>query len=208
MTFRRFFCHALARRLLLGLWTVLVLFSAPVHAQGITVQQASLEADSVGGWNLDARFDFELNSSLEDAINKGIPLYFTTSFELTRPRWYWFDESTSHVSQSIRLSFQPLTREYRISSGGSQLGGLKIGGVAFTFYSLQEALTLIKHVNSWHVIDSGQVQPGETYTASVRMQLDTALMPKPFQIDAVNNHDWNLSSDWKRFEFKVDDNAK
>nr|WP_274389455.1 DUF4390 domain-containing protein [Paraburkholderia tagetis] len=169
----------------------------PARADSISVQRASLQADG-SGWSLDARFDFELNSSLEDAVNKGIPLYFTTDFELTRPRWYWFDEQPVSVSQSIRLSFQPLTREYRVSSGGLQLG----------FTTLADALAVIKHVTSWHVIDSKQVGPGETYTASVRMQLDVALMPKPFQIDAVNNRDWNLASDWKRFNFTVAERAK
>jgi hypothetical protein len=167
-------------------------------AEGIAVQQASLSADSVGGWNLDARFDFQLNASLEEAVNKGVPLYFTTHFELTRARWYWFDEHAVSASQSIRLSFQPLTREYRVSSGGLQLG----------FESLKEALAVIKHVTSWHVIDRAQAQTGETYTASVRMRLDTDLMPKPFQIDAVNNRDWNLSSEWWHFPFTAADHAK
>jgi hypothetical protein len=182
------------------LWMVLAFWlSAPgaAYADSIAVQRASLQSDG-GGWSLDARFDFELNSNLEDAVNKGIPLYFTTDFELSRPRWYWFDEQPVSVSQSIRLSFQPLTREYRVSTGGLQLG----------FSTLKDALAVIQHVTSWHVIDRNQVQNGETYTASVRMQLDIALMPKPFQIDAVNNRDWNLSSDWKRFTFTVTERAK
>jgi hypothetical protein len=171
--------------------------AGPARADSIAVQRASLQSDS-NGWSLDARFDFELNSNLEDAVNKGIPLYFTTDFELSRPRWYWFDEQPVSTSQSIRLSFQPLTREYRVSSGGLQFG----------FSSLNDALAVIKHVTSWHVIDRNQVRTGETYNASVRMQLDIALMPKPFQIDAVNNRDWNLASDWKRFTFTVTERAK
>ncbi|HLX00858.1 MAG TPA: DUF4390 domain-containing protein [Trinickia sp.] len=187
-------------RLAAALWIALALCLAaagPACADPISVQRASLQADGTG-WNLDARFEFELNSSLEDAVNKGIPLYFTTDFELSRPRWYWFDEQPVSVSQTIRLSFQPLTREYRVSSGGLQLG----------FASLNEALAVIKHVTSWHVIDRNQVTLGETYNASVRMQLDTALMPKPFQVDAVNNRDWALASDWKRFTFTVVERAK
>ncbi|APR34246.1 DUF4390 domain-containing protein [Paraburkholderia sp. SOS3] len=187
-------------RLAVALWVALALCltaAGPARADSIAVQRASLQSDS-NGWSLDARFEFELNSNLEDAVNKGIPLYFTTDFELSRPRWYWFDEQPVSVSQSIRLSFQPLTREYRVSTGGLQLG----------FSSLNEALSVIKHVTSWHVIDRSQVHTGETYTASVRMQLDIALMPKPFQIDAVNNRDWNLASDWKRFTFTVSDRAK
>jgi hypothetical protein len=196
VTIKRFF----SLRLVAVLWIVLAFWlSAPgvAHADSIAVQRASLQSDG-GGWSLDARFDFELNSNLEDAVNKGIPLYFTTDFELSRPRWYWFDEQPVSVSQSIRLSFQPLTREYRVSTGGLQLG----------FSTLKDALAVIQHVTSWHVIDRNQVQNGETYTASVRMQLDIALMPKPFQIDAVNNRDWNLASEWKRFTFTATERAK
>jgi hypothetical protein len=189
-------------RLVAVVWTALafalsLVAATPALADPIAVQRASLQSDA-SGWSLDARFDFELNSSLEDAVNKGIPLYFTTDFSLSRPRWYWFDEEPVNVSQSIRLSFQPLTREYRVSTGGLQLG----------FTSLNEALAVIKHVTSWHVIDRTQVKPGDTYNASVRMQLDIALMPKPFQIDAVNNRDWSLSSDWKRFTFTAAERAK
>jgi Domain of unknown function (DUF4390) len=198
VTIKRFF----PLRLVAVVWTALALLLSlvaadPALADPIAVQRASLQADG-SGWSLDARFDFDLNSSLEDAVNKGVPLYFTTDFNLSRPRWYWFDEEPVNVSQSIRLSFQPLTREYRVSTGGLQLG----------FSSLNEALDVIKHVTSWHVIDRMQVKPGETYNASVRMQLDIALMPKPFQIDAVNNRDWSLSSDWKRFTFTATERAK
>ncbi|SAL65515.1 DUF4390 domain-containing protein [Caballeronia telluris] len=198
MTIKRFF----PLRLVALVWTVLALLSSlaaadPAFADTIAVQRASLQADG-SGWSIDARFNFDLNSSLEDAVNKGVPVYFTTDFNLSRPRWYWFDEEPVNVSQSIRLSFQPLTREYRVSTGGLQLG----------FTSLNEALDVIKHVTSWHVIDRNQVRPGETYNASVRMQLDIALMPKPFQIDAVNNRDWSLASDWKRFTFTAAERAK
>ncbi|HVW51729.1 MULTISPECIES: DUF4390 domain-containing protein [unclassified Trinickia] len=192
----RFFPLRLMALLWIGL-TVCLVAAGSARADTVAVQRASLQADG-NGWSLDARFDFELNSSLEDAVNKGVPLYFTTEFDLTRPRWYWFDEQPVSVTQTLRLSFQPLTREYRVSSGGLQQG----------FSSLADALAVIKHVTSWHVIDRNQVQPGETYSASVRMQLDTALMPKPFQVDAVNNRDWTLVSDWKRFTFTVAERAK
>lgn len=194
---KRFFRLRLVALLWIGL-TVCLAAAGSAHADTIAVQRASLQADGTG-WDLDARFDFELNASLEDAVNKGIPLYFTTEFDLTRPRWYWFDEQPVSATQTLRLSFQPLTREYRVSSGG----GLQQG-----FSSLKEALAVIKHVTSWRVIERNQVQLGETYTASVRMQLDTALMPKPFQVDAVNNRDWTLASDWKRFTFTVAERVK
>ncbi|VVD85262.1 hypothetical protein PAQ31011_01332 [Pandoraea aquatica] len=173
-------------------------YAAPARAENeIQVREARLEP-SDGGWSLDARFAFELNSSLEDAVNRGVSLYFTTDFELTRSRWYWFDEKVVNTSQSVRLWFQPLTRQYRVSSnnGNSNSGGLQLG-----FSSLREALALVRNVSGWRVIEKGVAKPGTQYQVSVRMRLDNALMPKPFQIDAVNNRDWNLSSDWTRFLF-------
>lgn len=194
MTIKRFLLFRLAATLLLALTLGA---GAPAHADTIDVQRASLQADG-SGWSLDAQFDFELNSNLTDTVNKGVPLYFTTSFELSRPRWYWFDEVPVAVTQTMRLSYVPLVNEYRVSTGGLHQ----------SFTSLKDALAVVWHMTSWHVIDKNQVTPGETYTASVRMALDTALMAKPFQVDAVNNRDWMLASDWKRFVFTVTDRGR
>ena len=185
---------------LVALWllALALVCAAPAQADQIDVQRASLQSDG-SGWSLDTQFDFDLNSSLADAVSKGVALYFTTTFELSESRWYWFDAVPVSTSQTMRLSYAPLTGEYRISTGG---------GLHQSFSNLKDALAVIKHITSWHVIDKSQVSPGETYTASVRMALDTALMAKPFQVDAVNNRDWMLASDWKRFVFTVSDRAK
>ncbi|CCD29583.1 conserved hypothetical protein [Candidatus Glomeribacter gigasporarum BEG34] len=164
---------------------------ASAQAGAIEVRSAQLEADR-NGWALDAHFYFTLNEHLAEAVNKGIPLYFTTGFTLTRARWYWFDERAVSVERSVRLAYQPLTRQYRISSGGLHFG----------LPTLTEALAVIQRLSGWHVIDRRAVHPGARYTASVRMILDTALMPKPFQINAINDRDWKLVSDWKSFDFK------
>jgi len=37
------------------------------------------------------------------------------------------------------------------------------------------------------------------YDAAVRMRLDTALLPKPFQLSALTGRDLQLDSPWKRF---------
>ncbi|TXI83753.1 MULTISPECIES: DUF4390 domain-containing protein [unclassified Cupriavidus] len=149
-----------------------------------------------GGFDLAASFDFDLPPALEDALHKGISLYFVVDFQLTRPRWYWFDEKPVNTSRSVRLSFQPLTRQYRVSTGGLQL----------PFTRLKSALQFIQHVRGWRVFERNAVKPGETYQAQVRMRLDLSQLPKPFQINAVNTREWNLSSDWKHFHYTVPSN--
>nr|WP_235838012.1 DUF4390 domain-containing protein [Chitinasiproducens palmae] len=179
------------------LWSTL-LGPVPAIAETIAVQRVSLESDGSAGWNLDAQFDFSLSPGLAEALHKGISLYFTTDFTLTRPRWYWFNQEASSASRTFRLSYEPLTRQYSIG----------VGGLRLPCATLAEALGVIRHVTAWHVIDRDMVKPGESYTAAVRMRLDTALMPKPFQIDAVNNRDWSLASDWLQFNFTPPEHAK
>ena len=134
-----------------------------------------------GGFELAANFEFDLPAPLEDALNKGISLYFVVDFQLSRPRWYWFDEKPVNTSRNIRLSYHPLTRQYRISTGGLQL----------PFTRLKAALQFIQRVRGWRVFERNAVRLGETYRAEVRMRLDLTQLPKPFQINAVNTRDWN-----------------
>jgi len=182
--------HRLIALSVLGM--LCVLWPAVAPAQTIEVNRAQLEyAD--GGWNLSADFDFDLPSNLEDAVNKGIPLYFLVEFELFRPRWYWFDDHAVSATRVVRLSYHPLTRQYRVSTGGLQV----------PFSRLKDAVDFMQHVRGWRVFEQRTVKTGETVQAEVRMRLDVTQLPKPFQINAVNTRDWNLASDWKRFNFLV-----
>lgn len=175
----------------------LLLLALLVHAPQATAQlieanEARVEYQD-GAFELAASFDFELPPALEDALHKGISLYFVVDFQLTRSRWYWFDEKPVNASRSVRLSYQPLTRQYRVSTGGLQL----------PFNRLKSALQFIQQVRGWRVFERKDVRPGETYHAETRMRLDLSQLPKPFQINAVNTREWNLSSEWRRFNYTV-----
>jgi hypothetical protein len=180
----------LHRLVILGM--LCLLWPMAPSAQTIDVNRAQLEyAD--GGWNLSADFDFDLPGNLEDAVNKGIALYFLVEFELIRPRWYWFDDHAVSATRVVRLSYHPLTRQYRVSTGGLQV----------PFSRLKDAVDFMQHVRGWRVFEQRAVKPGEAVQAEVRMRLDVTQLPKPFQINAVNTRDWNLASEWKRFSFLV-----
>jgi Domain of unknown function (DUF4390) len=169
---------------------VLSVFSTAVSAEGIKIKSFELEKVD-NDWLLNATFQIELSPGLEDAVQKGVVLYFQTEFDLTRSRWYWFDEKSALVQRQTRLSYQPLTQQYRIASEG------------FTFSSktIAEALQAVGSVGGWRVMDNAQLDPGRSYTAAMRMTLDLSKLPKPFQVNALNNRDWNVSSDWYRFPF-------
>ncbi|QWD96609.1 DUF4390 domain-containing protein [Polynucleobacter sp. MG-6-Vaara-E2] len=168
----------------------LSVFSTTAHAEGIKIKSFELErVDS--DWLLNASFQIELSPGLENAVQKGVVLYFQTDFELTRARWYWFDEKPVVAQRQTRLSYQPLTQQYRIASDG----------FTFSAKTISEALQAVGSIGGWRVIDNEQLDPNKAYTASLHMALDLSKLPKPFQVNALNNRDWNISSDWLRIPF-------
>ncbi len=160
------------------------------HAETIEIKDARLEAGDEG-WTLRTELALELSGRLEEAVNKGVPLYFNLEFELIRPRWYWLDEKTQQAGQTYKLSYHALTQSYRLSAGT----------LYQSFATLNEALRLLARPRLF-AVERQKVTAGETYTAQVRMRLDVAQLPKAFQIDRLTSRDWSLESDWKRFPFK------
>ena len=170
----------------------LSLFSTTVSAEGIKIKSFELEkVDS--DWVLSAAFQIELSPGLEDAVQKGVVLYFQTDFDLVRSRWYWFDEKAVVTQRQTRLSYQPLTQQYRIASEG----------LTFSARTISEALQAVGSIGGWRVIDGSQIDPSKSYSAGLRMSLDLSKLPKPFQVNALNNREWNVSSEWLHFPFSA-----
>jgi hypothetical protein len=143
------------------------------------------------GYVLTAEFSIEVSPRLEDAL-QAVPLFFVFDYEINRRRWYWWDEDVARGSITYRLSFNALTREYRLalSSQGASL-------TALTFSSLPEALRFMSRVRRERVAETGALRAGERYRVGVRLRLDTAQLPKPFQLNALTQREWLLDSDTK-----------
>ena len=184
------------RRRVLALAGALAL-AALVHAPAaradvIPVKSAELRVEE-GEVLLNAEFEFSLTPTLEEALKRGVPLYFVLEVELTRPRWYWLDEKVLSTSTTWRVGYAPLAQHYRVSSGA--------GLIAQTLGSLEEVERLIGRVTSRPVARASDLQRGARYDAAVRLRLDVNQLPKPFQVDALASREWQLASDWYRVAF-------
>jgi hypothetical protein len=181
---RRFVALAVALALGAGPW------SPDAAADVIPVKSAELRVED-GEALLNAEFDLELNPTLEEALKRGIPLYFVLEIELTRPRWYWLDEKVLAASTTWRVSYAPIAQHYRVSTGL----------IAQTLNSIDEVERLIGRVTSRPIARASDLARGVRYDAAVRLRLDVAQLPKPFQVDALASRDWQLASDWRHFPF-------
>lgn len=159
-----------------------------VRAEGIEFKSAELEVVEEA-LVLHADLEISLSPALEEALNKGIPFNFIADFELRKPRWYWLDETIVAAQQHIRLSYYALTRQYQ----------LNINGQYRNFSSLSEALHELGRLHDWQVVEKGWVKKRVALTAGLRIKLDLVQLPKPLQVNALGSKEWNLDSEWHRW---------
>lgn len=143
------------------------------------------------GLYFEGSFDFDLSEEVQEALRKGIALYFVIEVEVTKKRWYWFDREICDVKETIRLSFNPLTRSYRVS----------IGGMTQSFSNLEGAMRLIKFINNLYVGPFRRLNP-EDYEARARFYLDSSKLPRPFQVSLKKDEAWDFNSGW--FDVLID----
>ncbi len=178
------------RKLELVLALVLLALAALAQAGSIEPRRAALSAGD-DGYALSAEFGIELGSRLEDAVARGVPLYFNLEFVLERTRKYWVNEHIVSRSLSYKLAYSSLTRQYRVSTGNLHQN----------FATLEEALRVVGRIAALPVLDKDVVKPGETYEAAVRLALDRSQLPKPFQVDAITDRGLHVDTRPLRWQF-------
>jgi hypothetical protein len=145
------------------------------------------------GLLLSVNVSFELPALIDDALAKGIPMYFVAEAKLLRDRWYWTDKHVATAARHMRLSYQPLTRRWRLVTSNAPIGssGLALGQ---NFDSRDEALAAIQRISHWKIADAADIDPESRYNVDFSFRLDVSQLPRPIQIGAVGHSDWSISA--------------
>jgi hypothetical protein len=140
---------------------------------------------------LSATIRFELPQAVDDALAKGIPMFFVAETAIYRDRWFWYDKRVAGAARHMRLAYQPLTRRWRLQVSPSPISqsGLVLGQA---FDSREEALAAIQRVSRWRVAEAADIDPDARHYIDFRFRLDVSQLPRPFQIGAVGQSDWNI----------------
>lgn len=181
-----------ARRALAWLLLAAGLWGAAMPAQANEITALRLER-SGEALLVSAQIRFELPAVIDEALQKGIPMFFVAEATLLRDRWYWYDKEVASASRYMRLSYLPLTRRWRLLVSSAPVGqaGLALGQ---NFESRDEALAAIQRISGWKIADAGEVEIDSRHHISLRFRLDTSQLPRPFQIGAVGQSEWNISA--------------
>lgn len=141
---------------------------------------------------LTAHIKFELSAAVEDALLKGIPVHFVAQAQLLRDRWYWYDKKLITATRQMRLTYQPLTRRWKISltQGAGPRSGIALNQ---NFDTLPEALQSLSRLSRWRIADAVEVDPEARHNVDFSFRLDSSELPRPLQIGILGQAEWALS---------------
>ncbi|WP_229722845.1 DUF4390 domain-containing protein [Xylophilus rhododendri] len=165
---------------------------ADVHAVDVPTLRLERVEDALYLW---ATIGFDLPPLVEDALLKGVALFFVAQVEIMRERWYWADERVAFAQRHMRLVYQPLIRRFRLNVSPSAFStGLGVS-LSQNFEELGEALESVKRIARWRIVDVAQLDPIGRYTADFDFRLDTSQLPRPLQMGVAGRADWSLSAE-------------
>jgi hypothetical protein len=146
------------------------------------------------GLLLNANISFQLGAAAQDALAKGVPLHFVAQANVQRDRWYWWDEKIQMATRSMRLSYAPLTRRWRVAVQSNAANEAADVNLNLSFASQDEALAAVRNIGSWRIADGALLNSGERYNIDFRFFLDLSQLPRPFQIGLDAQSDWKIQA--------------
>ena len=155
-------------------------FAPEASAQGVELPTIAAKRQD-GGVVLDFAANLTLSRAVEDALRRGVPVYFVAEAVVKKPRWYWRDERVARISRSWRLSYQPLTSAWRVS----------LGAFSQSYPSLEEALTTVTRIAHWRIADA-DVNATDKYYVDFQFYLDSSQLPPPMKLDLNAQSEWKL----------------
>jgi hypothetical protein len=166
-----------------GLGLGLAATALPAWASAPAIELLTLRLRRAdGALSLDFAARIHLSRAVEEALQRGVPVYFTAQAQLLRNRWYWRDERVARVQRTWRLAFQPLTSSWRVG----------FGGLNQTQATLEEALASLSRLSDWKIADLAQVDPDSRHYVEFSFRLDTSQLPGPMQFGLTTQADWTL----------------
>ena len=174
------------------LCVVVLHFGSPAAAAELT--QLRLERAEDGVY-LSAVVQFDLPPVVEDALTKGIPMFFVVEADLYQNRWYWTDRRVASATRTIRLSFQPLTRRWRVNIVAGLINnssGLR-ATLNQNYETLPEALSAVQRLSRWKIADNTEVDPDIVHKLEFSFSMDLSQLPRPFQIGVAGQKDWTIA---------------
>ena len=174
----------------------LCFFMAQAARPALATELSALKVERAeDGIYLSAVVAFDLTPVVEDALTKGIPMFFVVEADTYLNRWYWMDPRVASATRTVRLAFQPLTRRWRVNIVNGLINnsaGLR-ATLNQNYETLPEALSAVQRLSRWKIADTGELDADVVYKLNFNFRLDLSQLPRPFQIGVAGQKDWTIA---------------
>jgi len=167
----------------------LILFCLPVvlQAEEVNLRNVSLTLSEDGRILLDADIGFDLNDTVAEALENGVPLTFETHVQMRRAdAWIWESDVVEHRLRTVLL--------HRPLSGMYELRNLS-GSEHLSFATRDAALRTLGNIVAMPVIERSSLNLDEDYLVRIEVHLDIESLPLPMRPLAYLQRDWWISSE-------------
>ena len=161
----------------------LALLGAPAARAGEPELAAFELVHNEEGLLLSYSVNMELSRSVDEALTKGVALFFVAEAEVFRTRFYWRDLRVARASRVWRIVYVPLTSTYKVT----------FLGLSQSYNSKEEALAAISRAARWKIAEPAQIEEGSRHYVEFSFRLDTSLLPRPLQIGVGGQADWAIA---------------
>jgi hypothetical protein len=172
--------------------------NTPVELQALKVERQDSAIYISGTWQ------FELPTTLEDALLKGITLYFVTEVDISQERWYFYSQRVAYAERHVRLFYQPLTRRWRVNISPQPFNVSGLGmSLGQSYDTAEEAMVAVRRIVQWRIANATDYNPDAKQTININFKLDLKQLPRPLQIGATGQSDWSINfNKTQRLELK------
>lgn len=187
-----------ARRWMAAFWLVVAVYLVLPHgtsyAQAPKLPQLNLHWQS-GELLADVDTQWQAPASIKQVLERGVPLVFTLQATVTQPRWYWRDKVLASLTRRTRVVYSPLTSQWRVSLADSETASTNTDVYLLhqNVPSMSQAIALAANTRGWVLGRTADFETSTNTQVTVNFALDTAALPRPFQIGVAEQGDWGAS---------------
>ena len=165
----------------------LLLISGQARADEGRVEYRSLVSYVIdGNVMLESDVSVRLSGLSRAALQSGVALEFDVEIDVVRQRNFWPDLILRRYQIPVRLSYQDLTRSYRLERLNS--------GQRANFSRLSTALDAVAQLRNVVLIPDASLERSGRYYGVMRVQLDIDALPSPLRTQAYFSSAWTLKN--------------
>ena len=162
-----------------------------VYADGVNINSTITYIDN-NIYYLDSSSELTLTDESYRALRQGISFEIHTDFQLLKKRKWLWDKIVFRKKLIYKLEHKPLTENFLVTNLNTEIVNY--------YKNLDAAINAICNISKMKLFDKNKLKKNIKYIARVRLYLDIDSLPSPLRPRAYFSSDWNISSQWYRWE--------